>query len=449
MSIEKKVIDHLLSTPLGEEAYKVTEVLVDNGFDAWWVGGAVRDLIQGNLPTDIDIGTDAHPEQIFELFTKSYEASRGLGGVRVVSRRFTFEITTFREESDSKNSRHPEHITFGSREQDAKRRDFTVNAMYVNPISRELFDPYSGAGDAKESLVRFIGEPGTRIHEDALRILRAVRFRAQINGQYHPDTYAALREHASSVEKLSGTRVLEEVEKILKNRNPGLAFEDLWELRILEYILPEIASCKGIAQPAEYHEEGDVWEHLKQCIEHLTKEDTPDVRLGILLHDIGKVQTFSLKERIRFNEHASVSADLAKEILSRLSCPKKRIEKICWLIEHHMMMGSFFDMTDERKAHWYHHEWFAELLRIFELDIAGTTPANYELYEKILKDYHEFLDTHPRPQKPFLTGEEIMEILDLEPGERVGEIANLLKEAQVRKEVQSKKEAEEFIQKQA
>ncbi len=441
------IIAKTLESPLGERAYKIVEKLSDAGFDAWWVGGGVRDMLQGQLPADIDIATSALPEEALKLFKRSKAEAAALGSIRVTLGDDTFEITTFREDDEASDGRHPEAVVFTrKKEDDAARRDFTVNAIYWNPISRGLFDPYAGEGDVKERLIRFIGEPAIRIKHDALRILRAVRFRAVIDGQYHPETYRALQEQAAMIDVLSGERLRTELEKMLLCRHPDRALEDLLDLQILNRFLPELSDCKGIPQPADYHHEGDVWEHTLQCVKSFRPEDGIDVRIAALFHDCGKAKTFSLKERIRFDHHATVSAELAEDALTRLQCPGDRKRKIDWLIRHHMSM-TFLQMPEERKAHWYFHPWFAQLLQLFYLDIAGTDPADYSLYDGIIKDYNAFLDAHPRPAKPLLTGHDVMEILGLKQGEEVGKVMKALNEAQVRKEVTSKAEAREFVKK--
>ena len=446
MPLPKETIAKTLATPQGECAYKVVETLFDAGHDTWWVGGAVRDMLLGYVPEDIDVATAALPEQICTVFKRCDRTHAQYGSVRVPAGKDMFEVTTFREDDEASDGRHPESIVYGERERDAKRRDFTVNAIYWHPISQAFYDPFDGQKDLEERLVRFIGEPGVRIKHDALRMLRAVRLRAAIDGQYHPETYRALQEQAILVEQLSGSRRFEELEKMLAGPRPARALEDLWELGILRRFLPELHACKGIPQPADYHHEGDVWEHTMKCIAVFREDDDADLRLATLFHDAGKAETFSLKGRIRFDHHATVSAEVAERALRRLQCSGKRIEKIAWLIKHHMMMLTFFEIDEQRKAHWYFHPWFGELLRIFQLDIAGTDPADYGLYDRILADYHAFLDSHPRPRKPLLTGNEVMEILGLSPGEKVGEILQRLHDAQMRKEVHGKQEARALLE---
>ncbi len=448
MPLTKEIIDATLRTPYGEAAYKVVEALTDAKCDAWWVGGCVRDMLNLQIPKDIDIATSATPEKILKIFSKATLTPKALGSTRVPMGRQTFEVTTFREEDDASDGRHPESVTFSDRTEDAKRRDFTINALYFHPISRELYDPFNGEADLNEKLIRFIGDPATRIKHDALRLLRCVRFHALIDGQYHPDTYQALHKQSARVETLSGMRQLEEIEKMLMGPNPAIAFEDLWELDILQHFLPELHACKGVAQPSQYHHEGDVWNHMMDCLQSFREEDGTDVRIATLFHDVGKTQTFSIEDRIHFDEHATVSGKIATEVLTRLQMPKKRIEKIAWMIEHHMMMNAFFDMTDDRKAHWYYHPWFPELMQLFYLDAAGTTPGNFDLYNRIIADENAFLDRQPRPQKPLLTGNEVMTLLGVKPGAEVGMLLQKLHDAQTRGDITSKKEAKDYLTRQ-
>jgi len=446
MPLDKSIIDRTLSSPQGESGYKIVETLTDAGSDTWWVGGCVRDMMMGEVPDDIDIATEAHPEKIVELFKKTDETSARFGSVLVSLKGSVFEVTTFREDDCASDGRHPESVKFGKREKDSDRRDFTVNCMYWNPISGELYDPHEGEIDLNERLIRFIGDSEERIEHDALRLLRAIRFRALIDGQYHPDTFEALHKKSKNIKLLSGTRRFVELEKMLLGPNPARAFEDLWETDIIEYLIPELHACKGIAQPSELHEEGDVWDHTMDVLGSFTDDHEADVRWAALLHDIGKPPTFSIEEdRIHFNEHASVGGDMSKEVLDRLQCTSKRRDKIAWLISHHMTMATYGEIDDKRKAHWYFHPWFLELLQLFWLDAAGSVPQCFDLYESIISDYNQFLDAHPRPKKPLLSGDEIMEIMGIEPGEKVGEYLEKLNKAQIVGEIKLKKDAVMFL----
>jgi poly(A) polymerase len=446
MGLPKDIVDRTLRTAEGEQAYHVVETLTDAGFEAWWVGGCVRDMLLQKIPKDIDIATSALPQDVMRLFKKTDGSSAELGAVLVSVGGSVLEVTTFREDDTASDGRHPESVQFGGREKDAARRDFTVNAMYWHPLSRELYDPFNGQRDLQERLIRFIGDPQTRIAHDALRLLRAVRFRAAIDGQYHPDTFAALHNQAKAIAVLSGTRRFRELEKILLGPHPDVAFEDLWETDVIEELVPELHACKGVAQPVDPHGKNDVWQHTMQVIASFTEDHRADVRWAALFHDVGKPKTFSIEDdRIHFNHHASVGADIAKIALDRLQFPAKRRDKIAWLVEHHMMMGTFGTLTVERKGHWYYHPWFLELLQLFWLDIAGTKTQRFDFYETIVNDYNHYLDAHPLPPKPLLSGNDVMDILGLKPGEELGRILKDLYGAQLAGKLKTKAEAEGFI----
>jgi len=445
MFLPRKIIDRTLANNQGMAALSVAETLQAGGEECFWVGGAVRDMAMGKMPIEIDMAVSARPEKVATLFKKFDLSAAGLGAIIVSVQGHTFELTTYREDDTASDGRHPESVMFGTRAEDALRRDATINAIYWNPLDGTLDDPTGGMNDLKEKLVRFIGDPETRIRHDALRLLRMIRLRATIHGQYEPKTYKALVACSQLSADLSGTRILQELEKMLRLENPEIALEDLLETGILQAILPEVYACKGVPQPTEYHQEGDVWEHVKLCVASCTTDHGADVRLAAFFHDIGKAETFALEERIRFDKHAEASAALTEKIMKRFQVSNERKKKMVWLIEHHMMMGSFQDLSETRKAHWYFHPWFQELLQLFWLDIAGTTPSNFDWYDKIIKDYNLFLNSHPKPQKPLLNGEEIMKILSLEPGAKVGEILEALHEAQIRKKVTSKAEAKDFL----
>ncbi len=447
MSLSRDIIDRTLRTKMGQSAYDVVEKLHDAGFECLWVGGAVRDMALGKVPTEIDIATSATPDDVVKIFRKCDETHKDLGAIIVSHGGEIFEITTYRTDSDSGDGRKPDTVSFTTRAKDALRRDATINALYFNPISREVFDDTGGLSDIKERLVRFIGSPEARIHEDGLRALRMIRLRATIDGQYEPKTYAAIAHAEEEVQALSGVRMFEEIEKMLACSHPDIAMKDLQDCGLLTCILPEVSACKGVAQPKEYHQEGDVFNHLICCITKFTSDHGPDVRLATLLHDIGKPKTFSLQERIRFDHHAEVSADAATLALTRLKVPGNRVKKIHWLIRHHMMMDSFQRLSAVRKSHWYFHPWFKELLELFWLDAAGTEPHSFELFDWIIADYNEFLNTHPRPAKPLLSGDEIMSILGIAPGEAVGEAMKKLHREQILKKITTAKEAREYVKK--
>ncbi|MBT5016972.1 CCA tRNA nucleotidyltransferase [Candidatus Peregrinibacteria bacterium] len=425
---------------------KIVKILQKAGHEAYWAGGSVRDMLLGVDPKDYDIVTSAKPDEIEDLLEKTIPIGKEFGVILAVEGDHHFEVATFRSDSGYSDGRRPDAVIFTHAEEDAKRRDFTVNGMFYDPLAKETYDYVGGQKDLEEHLIRFIGDPHERILEDHLRILRAIRFKNTLDFQYHPDTYQAILTHAKLADKVSGERLRDEFSKMISCDHALEALEDLLETGILEEILPEVYAMKGVAQPYQYHHEGDVWEHAKGCLDSLAKYSSLNLRWATFLHDVGKPVTFKLKERIRFDSHAQEGVKIARKILNRLKFPKKDIDHICWLIEHHMMLPNFLDMPLGRARHWFLLPHFKDLLAIFEADIAGTDPANYELYTKVVELYEETMEKIPEDPAPILTGTEIMELLNIKPGKKIGEITIALREKQLAHEINTKPQAEKWVQ---
>ena len=431
-------------------AVALIKLLRSSGFQAYWAGGCVRDMLLGIRPKDFDIATSAKPEDLKKLLKKVHPVGEKYGVVLVIEQGHAFEVATFRSDSGYSDGRRPDAVLFTHAEEDAKRRDFTINGLFYDPVSKKIYDYVGGQGDLKEKLVRFIGNPHERIQEDHLRILRAIRFKNLLHFQYHPDTYHALKTHAALADKVSGERLRDELNKILmaEDRESTLsALEDLLETGVLEVVLPELYAMKGVAQPTQYHHEGDVWEHAKRSLDALSKYASLNVRWATLLHDVGKPVTFKLKERIRFDHHAQEGAKIANQLLHRLAFSRKDIDEITWLIEHHMMLPQLLDMPLGRQRHWFLLPHFADLLAVFAADIAGTDPARYDIYTQLLERHNETLKKFPTPPEPLLTGHEIMEILNLKPGKKIGENGKELREKQLAHELNTKKQAIAWVKK--
>lgn len=433
---------------------KLVQILQDAGYEAYWAGGCVRDFLLKKEPQDYDIATNATPDQIEAVFEKTIRKTipigKAFGVILALEGAHQFEVATFRSDSGYSDGRRPDAVLFTHAEEDAKRRDFTINGIFYDPIAEKIYDFIGGQADLKEKLIRFIGDPHQRIQEDHLRILRAIRFKNLLNFQYHPDTYHALTTHAALADKVSGERLRDELNKILMAENTECtlsALEDLLETGVLEVVLPELYAMKGVAQPTQYHHEGDVWEHAKRSLDALSKYASLNVRWATLLHDVGKPVTFKLKERIRFDHHAQEGAKIASQLLRRLAFPRKALDEITWLIEHHMMLPQLLDMPLGRQRHWFLLPNFRDLLAVFEADIAGTDPARYDIYTQLLERYNETLEKFPTPPKPLLTGHEIMEILTIKPGEKIGEISAILREKQLAHELSTKKQAIVWLKK--
>ena len=352
-----------------------------------------------------------------------------------------FEIATFRNDSGYSDGRRPHAVTFSHPAEDALRRDFTINGLFFDPVYEELHDFVGGQDDIKNKLIRFIGDPHERILEDHLRILRALRFKNTLAFGFHPDTYKALRKHAHLADKVSWERVRDELNKIIMSDKATVAFEDMQDTGVLPHVFPELEACKGVAQPAEFHQEGDVWTHLMHSLNSLPKDASLMVRWAVLFHDIGKPETFKVVERIRFDHHSSVSAKIAARVMRRLHFSRQNIEHVTWVVKHHFMMMELLEMPVGRQRHWFLNPKFPDLLMLFYADAAGTTPTDLSLYEKVKAAYLHTIDKFGSLPEPLLTGEDIMKIHELKPGPLVGKVLKEAMERQLEHEFKTREEA--------
>jgi len=426
---------------------QIIKQLKKAGFEAYWAGGCVRDMLLSIEPKDFDIVTSANPDQIEDILEHTIPIGKQFGVILAVKNGHKFEVATFRSDSGYSDGRRPDAVTFTSAEEDAKRRDFTINGMFYDPIADKVIDYVDGQKDLDARLIRFIGDPHERIQEDHLRILRAIRFKNEYDFQYEPKTYEAIVKHAALADKVSNERIAVELNKMILSTPPAAPFNDMEDTGVLKVIIPELLKLKGCAQPYEYHKEGDVWNHSMMALDSLPKTASLPVRWATLFHDIGKPDTFKLKERIRFDKHVNKSSDIAKKILNRLKFSRSTINEICWLIGHHMMMDPILTMSEGRKRHWFLHPYFLNLMKVFKADIEGTEPQDFSMYEQIFKLYRSSMKKMPREPKSLLNGKDVMKILGLSPGERVGRVLDEIREKQLGGELKTRKQALELLEK--
>ena len=299
-------------------ALRILKKLVDNGFQALYAGGYVRDKVLG-LPDsgDIDIATNARPETVSRLFGQTISVGEQFGVIIVVMEGIPFEVATFRSDIGISDGRHPAEIVFTDARSDALRRDFTINGMFYDPISDKIIDYVGGQEDLTEGIIRFIGDPEERIAEDKLRILRAIRFAVRFGFQLEKQTFKAIQSHASEIAQVSMERIQQELVKMLEIGKPRQMIELLYESRILHYILPEIEDLKDVPQDPKWHPEGDVLEHTIRVMEGLVGKSI-ELQLAGLFHDVGKpMSTIISEDKISTPEHAKVGADITREILER------------------------------------------------------------------------------------------------------------------------------------
>ncbi len=436
-------------------AIKIVKTFWEAGFEAYFAGGSVRDLLMGHEPKDYDIATSATPDEIekivdeMHLESKTIPIGKQFGVILGIVHGHEFEIATFRSDSSSSDGRRPDAVMFTSAKEDALRRDFTINGLFYDPLKKEVLDFVEGQKDIQKKLMRFIGEPHERIKEDHLRLLRAIRFRNKFGFKYHPTTEKAVQDLAHLVKDVSKERIADELNKMMLHPSRARAMRELIELGLMEELVPELLQGEGVEQPIQYHQEGDVLDHLLKALHDLPDEwASIELCWAVFLHDIGKPATFELApDRIRFDGHAEMSAQIAKKILKRLKFPKAMITKIAWLIDHHMTIALIPKMKRVHRVNLFLHPWFEDLMRLHWCDEHGSIPIDLSLYEEIMKDYEAFkneklLEDHYSPK---LNGKEIMELTGLKPGPKIQKVLNALREAQIEGEVATKEDAEGFV----
>ena len=440
-------------------AIKIVKAFQSAGFEAYFAGGSVRDLLMGNEPQDYDIATSAKPDEIekvvddIHLESKTIPIGKQFGVILGIVHGHEFEIATFRSDSSYSDGRRPDAVLFTSAKEDAVRRDFTINGLFYDPLKKKVIDYVDGQDDIQNKIIRFIGEPHERIKEDHLRLLRAIRFSNHFDFEYEPRTEEAINELAHLVKDISKERVADELNKMMLHPRRSHSFRELEKVGILQHIIPEAMAQKGVEQPIRFHQEGDVLTHSFKALHDMPEEWVSlELAWAVFLHDIGKPATYEEKpDRIHFDGHAELSAQIAYEILTRLKFPKAMVTKITWLINHHMTVGFIPEMKRVSQVNLFLHPWFEDLMRLHYCDEHGSIPIDLGLYETNMKLYNDFkneklLEDHFRPM---LNGDEIMKLANLEPGPKVQDLLDLLREAQIEGDVKTKEEAEAFVKKQS
>ena len=322
--------------PLPRPLQELSAVFSAAGFSSWLVGGAVRDRLLGGTADDWDVASDARPEETLKLFPRCIPTGLQHGTITVLFKGHPIEVTTLRTESDYSDGRHPDKVSWTANiEEDRSRRDFTINAMVIDLKDGRLIDPFGGRVDIKNRLIRCVGNPAERFGEDALRLLRAVRFSSRLDFAIEPETYAALSPLAPRLALVSIERVQSEFSKMLQSEVPSRALRTLVDTSLLEVFLPELAACTGVEQKGRHA--FDVFTHLALAADACPKERL-DLRLAALFHDIGKPPVRALDERgdWTFHRHEEIGARMAKDILTRMRYPNSVIEKVTHLVAEHM-----------------------------------------------------------------------------------------------------------------
>ncbi len=425
-------------------AERVADKLQEKGFQAYFVGGCVRDLLREAEPKDYDVATDALPEQVLDLFPHSLAVGAQFGVVMVVEGGHRVEVATFRNDGLYSDGRRPDEVSFSSEpREDVLRRDFTVNGLLMNPATGEVLDFVEGKQDIKRGLIRAIGNPERRFEEDRLRMLRAVRFAACLSYEIDPETFAAIRRLSGNIAGVSAERVRDELIRILCGGRARRGFELLDGTGLLQEVLPEIAAMKGVEQPPQYHPEGDVWTHTLLMLESLQQDCTPTLAIGVLLHDVGKPPTFRVAEdRIRFDQHVSVGVRMAEAICRRLRLSQGQTGQIAALVEHHLRFRDAPRMRTSTLKRFLRLDQFEEHLELHRLDCLSSH-RSMDSYEWVRAKLWELSAEAIRP-KPLVNGDDLIEI-GYPPGPRFKEILQAVETAQLEGQLGSREAALEFV----
>ena len=422
-------------------AIRIAARLREHGYQAWLVGGCVRDLLLGREPKDYDISTDARPDQLLEMFPQAQLVGAQFGVVLVDG----VEVATFRSDHSYQDGRHPSDVTFESDpKQDVLRRDFTINALLQDPASltSPVVDYVGGMADLRAKIIRAIGDPEQRFEEDHLRMLRAIRFAARFGFEIEPGTLAAIQKLHQRITRVSPERIRDEIVRILTEGAPRRGFELLDASGLLGDILPEVEAMKGVEQPPEFHPEGDVWTHTLIMLEGL-HEPTPALALGVLLHDVGKPGTFRVADRIRFDGHVELGERIARDILTRLRFSNADIDQVIALIANHMRFKHVTEMRDSKLKRMLRMDRFEEHLELHRLDCTSSH-GHLENYEFVKSKFEESPPDVLRPPR-LLSGDDLKEA-GYRPGPAFARMLEAVEDAQLESKIHTKKEALELVQ---
>jgi len=455
-------------------ATEIVRTLRDRGYQAYLVGGCVRDLLLQREPADYDVATDARPEDVMRIFPDTWAVGAQFGVVlvpveKLANERELFssgdrplatshpttpqplapnssivEVATFRSDGLYSYGHHPDEVTYSKDpREDVQRRDFTINGLLLDPLANQIQDHVGGLGDLHHGLIRTIGSPEQRFAEDKLRMLRAVRFAARFGYKIDPETLRAIRQLASQIAQVSRERVRDELTKMLTEGRARRAFELLDETGLLHEVLPEVEKMKGVQQPLQFHPEGDVWVHTLLMLEVLPPRTSPTLAWGALLHDVGKPPTFRVApDRIRFDNHVEVGVAMAEEIARRLRMSNDDTRQISALVGQHMRFGDALRMKPSTLKRFMRQPEFDEHLEMHRIDCLASH-GDLGIYEFLRQKIQDMPAEHFRP-RPLLTGHDLLD-MGYRPGPRFRKILSAVEDAQLEGSATSREQALDLV----
>jgi tRNA nucleotidyltransferase/poly(A) polymerase len=431
------------TSPSATLALASIRALQDAGFRAYLVGGCVRDRLLGMQPHDYDVATNATPAQLTALFPGAIETGISFGVIRLRREEGELQLATFRQEGAYSDGRRPDAVSFVTEATaDAARRDFTINAMFEDPVSGELLDPFGGQQDLQAGLIRAVGDASRRFEEDHLRMVRAVRFAARYRFQIEEATAAAIQAQAHRITRIAPERLRDEIARILVEGAPRRGFELLDELGLLEHLMPEVKAMQGVEQPPEFHPEGDVWIHTMLMLEGL-QQPTLTVALGVLFHDIGKPVTQTRTDRIRFHGHVEAGETIARDILRRFRFSGEQTEQVLALVRNHMKFIHLCDMRESTRKRFLRMPRFEEHLELHRVDCLSSH-RNLDNYHAA-RDMLAALEEEALRPRPLLNGNDLV-ALGYPRGPLYREILTALEDEQLEGNLTTKEQALAWLQ---
>ncbi|MGB0038865.1 MAG: CCA tRNA nucleotidyltransferase [Terriglobales bacterium] len=431
--------------------------LRERGFQAYFAGGCVRDMLLSREPADYDVSTDATPQEVMRIFPQSLAVGAQFGVVLVPEKPTTtedaeehggnaaaVEVATFRSDIGYSDGRHPDEVRFTKDpREDVQRRDFTINGMLLDPITNEVLDFVGGRADLKAGIVRAIGDPSRRFAEDKLRMLRAARFAARFEYTIEPVTFAAIQEFAPQIHQVSQERVREELTKMLTEGRARRAFLLLDESGLLREVLPEISRMKGVEQPPQFHPEGDVFVHTLLLLDKLPAGSSKTLAWGALLHDVGKPATFRVApDRIRFDGHVDVGVKIAAGICRRLRFSNDETDQILALVDNHMRFAQVRQMNESTLKKFLRMPAFDEHLELHRMDVLSSN-GFLDAYDYAQERLRSMPPEVMRP-RPLLSGDDLI-AAGYAPGPRFKEILGAIEDAQLEGRVATQEAAIEMV----
>jgi poly(A) polymerase len=438
-------------------ATEIVRTLRERGFQAYFAGGCVRDMLLGREPADYDVSTDATPQEVMRIFPRSLAVGAQFGVVLVPEKPITtedveehegnrtaVEVATFRCDIGYSDGRHPDEVRFTKDpREDVQRRDFTINGMLLDPLTNDILDFVGGREDLKAGIVRAIGDPQRRFAEDKLRMLRAVRFAARFEFTIEPATFAAIQELAPQIDQVSQERVRDELTKMLTEGHARRAFLLLDESGLLHEVLPEISRMEGVEQPPQFHPEGDVFVHTLLLLDKLPAGSSKTLAWGALLHDVGKPATFRVApDRIRFDGHVDVGVKIAAGICRRLRFSNDETDQILALVDNHMRFAQVRQMNESTLKKFLRLPQFDEHLELHRMDVLSSN-GFLDAYDYAQERLRSMPPEVMRP-RPLVTGDDLI-AAGYEPGPRFKEILGAVEDAQLEGRLATREAALEMV----